>query len=138
MRQLSKEEKEMQGTFEPSKEPVITVKFEEFAKCPDVPGHWPIEAQAIWRDVWGLLKGAGHLSKGFVLNVRALCWAAYRRQLAEERLIALPLDTAWEKVLDTNTKTMERIGSKFGLTPADLYKVPAVKKDDGKTMTLLK
>jgi phage terminase small subunit len=138
MRPLTKETKEMQGTLEPSREGFSPVTYEEFEKAPNVPGHWPLEAQSIWRDVWTLLKGSGHMSKGFVMAARALCWAAYRRQLAEERLIALPLDTAWEKILDTNTKTMERLCAKFGLTPADLWKVPAVKKDDTKTMSLLK
>lgn len=137
MRPLDKETKEMQGTFEPSRE-VVAVQFIDYDRAPVAPEDWPEEAKSIWKDVWALLKSAGYMSKAFTMSVRALSWAAYRRQLAESRLLALPADTGWEKILDTNTKTMERLCSKFGLNPTDLYKVPAVKKDESKTMSLLK
>lgn len=128
----------MQGTLEPSREDFTPVSYDSFEKVPNVPSGWPLEAQAIWRDVGTLLKNSGYMSKGFVYCMRAFCWSAYRREVAEQRLIDNPLDTQWEKVLHENTKVVERISTKFGFTPADLYRVPAIKKAEGKTMNLLK
>lgn len=138
MQRKHQEEKELQGTFEPSKEEFSPVLYEDFEKVPNVPSNWPIEAQAIWRDVGTLLKNAGWMTKAVVLPMRALCWAAYRRQLAEEKLLLFPDSLLWEKIMDSNTKTMERLCAKFGLTPADLYRVPKMKKDEGTVMSLLK
>jgi hypothetical protein len=78
------------------------------------------------------------MTKATVIPMRRLCWAYYRTLLAEEKLIAMPADTAWEKIMDTNTKAVERLCTKFGLTPADLYRVPAIEKKEGKEMSLLK
>lgn len=137
MRQISQEIKEMQGTFEPSKEGFDPVKWEAYDKAPNVPDTWPIEAQTVWRDICTVVKGGGYLTKATVFTIRRLAWAFYRTLVAEERLLALPGDTGWEKIMDTNTKTVERICSKYGFTPADLPKVPAIRKEET-PMSLLK
>jgi hypothetical protein len=129
MRALPQETKEMQGTFEASREGFDPVSYDAFEKAPNVPTEWPIEAQTIWRDVWAVMKSGNYMSKGFVMMVRALCWAVYRRQIAEEKLLKFPADKDWEKIMDTNTKTVERICTKFGFSPVDMYKVPVIKRD---------
>src|SRR3972149_3699062 len=138
MRPLDKETKEAQGTFEPSKEGFQPVSYDNFERGPYVPDRWPVEAQTIWRDIWDLLRKAGNMSKSNILSVRALAWAAHRRQWAETQLIEDPYDLKAEKIQESNTKVMMSICANFGFTPADLYRVPAVKKDDAKTMSLLK
>jgi phage terminase small subunit len=128
----------MQGTFEPSKEGLPPVSYENFEKVPNVPSDWPLEAQVVWRDIGNVLKNAGYMTKATVFPMRRLCWAYYRTLLAEEKLLAVEADPVWEKVMDTNTKTVERLCTKFGLTPADLYRVPAIRKEGGAEMSLLK
>lgn len=138
MRKLPTELKEAQGTFEPSKEDLAPVSYEAFEKVPNVPSDWPLEAQTVWRDLGNVLKAAGYMTKATVLPMRRLAWAYYRTLLAEEKLIEEPEDGKWEKIMDMNTKTVERLCAKFGLTPADLYRVPALEKKEGKEMSLLK
>lgn len=138
MRKLPTEVKEMQGTFEASREDLAPVSYEVFEKVPNVPSEWPLTAQVIWRDIGNVLKAGGYMTKATVLPMRRLAWAYYRTLLAEEKLIAEPEDGKWEKIMDMNTKTVERLCAKFGLTPADLYRVPAIKPKEGKEMSLLK
>lgn len=138
MRKLTKEQKEIQGTFEPSKEDLSPVSYESFEKVPNVPSAWPIDAQVIWRDLGNVLKVAGYMTKGTVFPMRRLAWAYYRTLEAEKVLIDDPTNSTWEKIMDTNTKAVERLCTKFGLTPADLYRVPAIEKKEGKEMSLLK
>ena len=138
MRPKTKEEKEMQGTFEPSKEGFDAVSYEVYDKVPNVPSDWPLAAQIIWRDLGNVLKAGGYMTKATIFPMRRLCWAYYRTLLAEEKLLENPMDTAWEKIMDTNTKAVERLCAKFGLTPADLYRVPVAAKKEGKEMSLLK
>jgi hypothetical protein len=138
MRPKTQEEKEMQGTFEPSKEDLSPISHELYDKAPNVPKEWPLDAQVIWRDVCQVLKAAGYLNKGITLALRELCWFAYRRELAESKLLETPTDMFWTKELHENSKGLERLLQKFGMTPADMYRVPAVKKAEGKEMSLLK
>jgi hypothetical protein len=138
MRQIPKEVKEMQGTFEASRDPLSPVSYEVFEKVPNVPSDWPLEAQTVWRDLGNVLKAAGYMTKATVLPMRRLAWAYYRTLEAEKKLIEEPEDGKWEKIMDMNTKTVERLCAKFGLTPADLYRVPAIEKKEGKEMSLFK
>lgn len=138
MRPKTKEEKEMQGTFEPSREDLAPVSYEGFEKVPNVPSEWPLEAQVIWRDIGNVLKNAGYMTKATVIPMRRLCWAVYMTLVAEEKLLKNPSDLTWQKIMDMNNKTVERYCAKFGLTPADLYRVPAIQKKEGKEMSLLK
>lgn len=137
MRKLPTELKEMQGTFEASREDLAPVSYEVFEKVPNVPSDWPLEAQTVWRDLGNVLKAAGYMTKATVLPMRRLAWAYYRTLLAERKLIEEPEDGKWEKIMDMNTKTVERLCAKFGLTPADLYRVPAIQKKDGAEMSLI-
>jgi hypothetical protein len=138
MRQIPQEIKEMQGTFEPSKEGLSVVSYESFEKVPNVPSEWPILAQVVWRDLGNILKAAGWMTKATVIPMRRLAWAYYRTLEAESKLITNPEDSKWDKIMETNTKTVERLCAKFGLTPADLYRVPVNKKPEGNEMSLLK
>ena len=128
----------MQGTFEPSKEVLPTVSYEAFEKVPNVPSDWPLDAQVIWRDIGNVLKPVGYMTKATVIPMRRLAWAYYRTLEAEKKLITNPEDGKWEKIMDMNTKTVERLCAKFGLTPADLYRVPSIKRDEGAELSLLK
>ena len=138
MRKLPTEVKEMQGTFEASREDLAPVSYEVFEKVPNVPSDWPLEAQTVWRDLGNVLKAAGYMTKATVVPMRRLAWAYYRTLEAEKKLIDQPEDGKWEKIMDMNTKTVERLCAKFGLTPADLYRVPAIEKKEAKEISLLK
>jgi len=70
-----------------------------------------------------------------------------REKLDEEGFIenkmtaeGLPYETIskWVSIREIAVKGMERIGARYGFTPLDVQKIPAVKKDDLKTMSLLK
>lgn len=138
MQRKTAELKQIQGTLEASRAEIEPVEYEELERVPKSPDGWPLEAQVVWRDFWNVLKRAGWMNRGVVSAARALCWAVYRRQLAEEKLIIDPESTFWEKVMDTNTKAVERLSAKFGMTPADLWRVPQAKRKEDGTQNLLK
>ena len=43
----------------------------------------------------------------------------------------------WINVLDNANKTVERIGAKFGFSPLDVQKIPAIQKKNGAEMSLI-
>lgn len=138
MRPITKEIKEMQGTLEPSKEiEPETVQFEQVQKF-FPPDDWPEEAKIIFLDICKIVRSGGYLTRATYIGIRAFSFHEHLRRRSEEILKDDPTDTKWGKVLDLNSKAVERWCAKFGLTPADLYRVPAVKKDDTKTLSLLK
>ncbi len=138
MRAKTQEEKEMQGTFEPSKPQVSGIEFELLERNPSCPENWPEEAKAIWRDVCNYLKSVNHLTKAYVPIIEEYSWAVYRCQLAKTNLIAVPADHVWERVLDTNRKCVERLTVKLGFSPLDSFKVPSKKMGGDSELTLLK
>lgn len=138
MRAKTKEEKEMQGTFEPSKPQIDGVNFELMERNPNCPDNWPEQAKAIWREVCWSLKSVNHLSKTYLAMIEEYSWAFYRCQLAKDKLIEKPDDNKWERILDTNSKRVERITVKLGFSPLDSYKVPSKKMGGDSELTLLK
>src|SRR5687767_13312665 len=108
MRPKTQEEKEIQGTFEPSKPQVDGLSFELLERNPNSPDNWPQEACDIWQEVCTNLKAVNHLTKAYIPIIEEYSWAVYRCRIAKEKLIAKPDDSYWEKVLDTNTKRVER------------------------------
>ena len=138
MRAKTQEEKERQGTFEASKPQIEGVNFELMERNPNCPDNWPEQAKAIWREVCWSLKSVNHLSKTYVPVIEEYSWAVYRCQVAKENLIAVPADPVWEKVLDTNSKRMERLTVKLGFSPLDSIKVPSKKVGGDSEMSLLK
>lgn len=152
MRAKTKEEKEMQGTFEPSKEGLEPVEYETYERIPTAPAHWPVEAQKIWIDRCQDLKQSGYLVKAMMAPLKRYCFAVYQAEEAERKLIEegftsleegtkgqqYEVVSKWVMVLDNANKWIEKLGAKFGFTPLDIHKVPAVKKAEGKEMSLLK
>jgi len=137
MRQIPKEIKEAQGTLEPSREiEPETVSFSQVEKFIS-PKDWPDEAKIVFQDFCGVIRDGGHLTKAVYPGLRSLAYSEYKRREAEQKLIDNPTDMKWLKAFDQHTKAVERGLAKFGLYPADLYRVPA-KKIELKTMSLLK
>lgn len=137
MRPKTQEEKEMQGTLEPSREKEVqTVEFSQVEKFIS-PKEWPDEAKFIFQDLCGIVRNGGHLTKAVYLGLRSLAEHEYHRRLAEVALIDDPTDSKWLKVMDIRGKAVERGLAKFGMYPADLYRVPQIKKEE-KTMSLLR
>jgi phage terminase small subunit len=155
MQKLSKEQKELQGTYEPSKEGIEPVEFEDYERCPTAPDGWPPKAQKIWEDRCRDLKNAGYLKKAMMAPLRRYCFAVYQAELAEKMLLedgeyngfvveqigtegqTYEKLSTWLQVLDNANKTIEKFGAKFGFTPLDSFKVPKLVKEQ-KTLTLLK
>ncbi len=154
MRAKTKEEKELQGTYEPSKEGSEVVEYDKYDRLPVIPKGWPPEAGKIWQDVCLLLKNTGYLSRAFMPMVRRYCFAVYQAQEAEKQIllsgahgfVAVRISTngdeygvisPWVSVLENATKTIERISAKFGFNPVDLVKVPKVKKVENEEENLL-
>lgn len=137
MRQISKDIKEMQGTLEPSreKEPEV-VSFSQVEKFIS-PKEWPDDAKVIFQDFCGIVRDGGHLTKAVYEGLRDLAYAVYKRREAEQKLIENPTDMKWLKAYDQHSKGVERKLAKFGLYPADLYRVPKT-KPEAKTFSLLK
>jgi P27 family predicted phage terminase small subunit len=154
MRPKTKEEKEMQGTFEPSKEPLESVNLGEWdgERLPASPDGWPPPIQKIWNERCRDLKNTGYLTKAFIPLLRRYCFAILQAEKAESYLISEGFVTIergsegqeyevvskWVNVLDNANKTIERIGAKFGFSPLDVQKIPAVKKAEGREMSLIK
>jgi|SRR5688572_13462226 phage terminase small subunit len=152
MRPKTKEEKELQGTYEPGKDSLAPVEYDEYERVPTAPDGWPPNIQKLWSDRCNDLKKAGYLVKAFIAPLRRYCFAVMQaeeaeRHLLDEGFLTIEIGTKgqqyevvskWVMVLDMANKTIDKFGSKFGFTPADLYRVPAIKKDDLKTMSLLK
>jgi P27 family predicted phage terminase small subunit len=152
MRAKTKEEKEMQGTFEPSKEPLDPVQLNAYERSPTPPANWPPSIQKIWLDRCDDLKNTGYLAKAFIPLLRRYCFAVLQAEEAEKHLLdegftvteygtegqAYEVMSKWINVLDQANKTIERIGAKFGFSPLDVQKIPAVKKAEGKEMSLFK
>lgn len=154
MRAKTKEEKEMQGTFEPSKEPLEAVELAEWdaERMPAAPDGWPPHIQKVWNDRCKDLKSTGYLIKAFIPLLRRYCFAILQAEKAESFLLnegfvviergtegqEYEVMSKWINVLDNANKTIERIGAKFGFSPLDVQKIPAVAKKEGKEMSLLK
>lgn len=152
MRQLSKEEKELRGTYEPSREGLEPVEYGSYERIPTPPDGWPVEAQKVWMDRCQDLKQSGYLVKAMMAPLRRYCFAVYQAQEAERHLMEEGFTTIeigtkgqeyevankWIMVLDNANKWIEKLGTKFGFTPLDIHKVPAIQKKEGKEMSLLK
>jgi phage terminase small subunit len=153
MRAISQEEKEKQGTYEPSKE-IDSLKLPEWdgSKMPAAPSKWPYPIQKLWNERCKDLSAAGYLASAFLPALKEYCYYVLmaeeaREKLDEEGFIenkmtaeGLPYETIskWVSIREIAVKGMERIGARYGFTPLDVQKIPAVKKDDSKTMSLLK
>lgn len=147
MRKKSKELKEMQGTFEPSKEPETnTLVVGEYEIIPKAPANWPPDAQKVWRNACLSLKEAGYLARVFIPALRRYCFAVYQAEMAEKMLMAggggafiseevgsegqrYDVVNKWLTVLDSANKTIMQYGAKFGFMPLDAAKIPKIKKE---------
>jgi phage terminase small subunit len=160
MRKLSKEEKELQGTYEPSKEGIEPVEYGVYERIPTAPTNWPPEAKKIWMDRCEDLKQSGYLVKAMMAPLRRYCFAVYQAEYAESQIMKMTEDgygpqftetrttaegneyevlSKWIMVLDNANKVIEKFGAKFGFTPLDIQKIPVIeKKSEAKTVSLLK
>lgn len=144
MRQKTQETKEMQGTFEPSKE-FESVELTEWdgQRLPAASSEWPPKIQALWNDRCRDLQQAGYLAKAFLTPLRRYCFAVMMAEEAENKLITdgfvtieygtkgqeYEVTSKWLQVLSEANKTIDRIGSKFGFSPLDVQKIPVVRKE---------
>jgi P27 family predicted phage terminase small subunit len=154
MRSKTKEEKELQGTYEPSKEGTEAVELAvwDADRMPAAPDGWPPHIQRIWNERCKDLKSTGYLVKAFIPFLRRYCFAILQAEKAEEQLLAdgfvvvergtegqeYEVMSKWINVLDNANKTIERIGAKFGFSPLDVQKIPKIEKPNGAEMNLLK
>jgi hypothetical protein len=134
MRRLDAEIKKKQGTLELSREADV-VEWGDIEKMAS-PKDWPDEAKVIFQDLIQIIRKGGFLSKAVYIGLRSLSYSEYMRRLAEGELIEKPTDRDWLKVYDLHGKAVERQLAKFGLWPADLYRVPVMKKEDNKRSLL--
>lgn len=153
MRQISKKTKEMQGTYEPSKE-TDSIRLQEWdaSKMPAAPTGWPPGIQRLWNDRCKDLYAAGYLAAAFLPLLRRYCFAIMQAEEAEKHLLDEGFTTIeigtkgqqyevmskWINVLDNANKTIERIGTKFGFSPLDVQKIPAIEKKKGNERSLIK
>lgn len=145
MRPISKEQKEMRGTFEPSKEGIEPVELELYdgQRMPAAPEGWPPNIQKLWNDRCRDLFKAGYLAKAFLAPLRRYCFAVMQAEEAEEKLASEgyvvtkitmtgasnDVPSPWLAVLDQAVKTIDKFGAKFGFTPLDVQKIPVVRKE---------
>ncbi len=143
MRPKTKEEKELQGTFEASREGDDAVEYDKYEISPVAPKEWPPNIQKLWLDRCNDLKRAGYLVKAFIAPLRRYCFAVMQAEKAEEMLLQEGFVTTetgtmgqeyevvskWLAVLDNANKTIDKFGSKFGFSPLDVQKIPVVRKE---------
>ena len=151
MRAKTKEEKEIAGTYQACREGEDAIEFAKMAINPPAPKEWPESIQKMWSERCNDLKNTSYLSKAFLPMLRRFCFAVYQAELAEKKLMEEGFVTVefgsegqqyevvskWVVVLDNANKTIDKFGSKFGLSPMDSFKIPKLVKEQ-KTMTLLK
>jgi len=152
MRQLPKEVKELQGTYEPSREGFDAVQYDQYERVPTPPDDYPPNVQKIWTERCYDLKNAGYLTKAFMPTLRAYCdwWSVYFQALAmikndgfivseqgSQGQTKNTLNPAFQ-VMDKAMKHIESINSKFGFTPLDVQKIPVIRKAEENTQSLLK
>jgi phage terminase small subunit len=143
MREISREEKEMRGTYEASREGIEPVELAKYEINPPANSDWPPNIQKIWRDRCQDLKTAGYLVKAFMPHLERYCFAILQAEKAEEMLLSdgfiveeigtkgqvYTVPSKWLSVLDQANKVIDRIGAKFGFTPLDVQKIPVVRKE---------
>ena len=150
MRKKSKDLKEMQGTYEPSKEGLEAVEYDIYERTPSAPANWPPNIRKIWEERCADLKRSGYMVKAFMVPLHRYCFAVMQAMRAEEQLISggfviiihnesgsYEKPSPWLSVLDQANKTIERIGAKFGFTPLDVQKIPVIKKVESGEESLL-
>jgi P27 family predicted phage terminase small subunit len=141
----------MQGTFEPSKEGLDPISFNQFERNPSAPVEFDPHIQKHWNDLCTGLKRAGYLVKEFLPGLYSYCFAIQQRDTAvrnliEEGFVITKMTTAgsadvpspWLSVLKDANKDILNFSAKYGLNPLDVQKIPAVKKEGGAEMSLLK
>lgn len=147
MRPKKQEEKELQGTYEPSREPEESVELAQYEICPPAPSDWPPNIKKIWSDRCTELKHAGYLMKAFMPHLKRYCFAILQAEEAEKMLLetgfisqeigtkgqVYEVPSKWIQVLDNANKTIDKFGSKFGFTPLDIQKIPVVRKAEDVT-----
>lgn len=154
MRAKTQDDKELQGTFEPSKEGLESVELENWdgVRMPAASSEWPPNIQEIWNQRCKDLFKAGYLAKAFLPHLRRYCFALMQAEEAEEKLmlsgfVIMKVDvkgntqeivSPWLYVLDNANKMMDKIGAKFGFTPLDIQKIPIVKQKEKSDTSLLK
>lgn len=143
MRPKTKEEKENQGTYEPSRDVEDPVEYDKYEISPIAPREWPPNIQKLWLDRCNDLKKAGYLVRAFIAPLRRYCFAVLQAEEAEKRLLEEGFTTIeiggkgqqyeviskWVMVLDNANKTIDRFGAKFGFSPLDVQKIPIVRKE---------
>lgn len=148
MLKKTQEEKEISGTYEPSKEGLVPVEYDAYERIPTAPANWPPAAQKIWMDRCQDLKNAGYLIKAMMPALRRYCFAVYMAEVAERNIMDNDLGEMgfigttcgkWYGVLAEANKTIKDFGAKFGFTPYDGAKIPGRKPaKEGGEMSLLK
>jgi phage terminase small subunit len=144
MRKKTQEIKEIQGTFEPSKE-LDTVELAEWdgSRLPVSDKKWPPRIQELWNSRCRDLQAAGYLAKAFLTDLRLYCFAVMMAEKAEEMLVLegfvveeegsqgnkYNVVSKWLVVWNDANRTIDKIGSKFGFSPLAASKIPKVKKE---------
>jgi P27 family predicted phage terminase small subunit len=144
MRAKSKELKEMQGTYEPSKE-TESLELTEWtgSRLPVSSPEWPPKIQALWNRRCKDLQRVGHLSEAYLVGLRRYCFAVSMAENAEKMMASegmvvteegsqgntYQIVSKWLTVLEKANKIIDSYNSKFGFTPADAAKIPAAKKE---------
>jgi phage terminase small subunit len=152
MRAISKEQKELQGTYQASRDGKDAVEFIKYEINPPAPKLWPGWLQKIWSDRCKDLRKQEYLSKAFIPILQRHCFAILQAHEAEKHLLdegfvtteigtegqTYEVVSKWVQVLDNATKTIERTSAKLGFSPLDIQKIPSIKKQEGTEMSLLK
>jgi P27 family predicted phage terminase small subunit len=152
MRQLPKEVKEIQGTYEASREGFNPVEYDQYERIPAPPKKWPPDVEKIWRERCYDLKNSGYLARAFVPTLEAYCdwWGiyfdAYNMVKTQGAIIAEEGSQGQMKnvvnpafqVMDKAMKHIESINSKYGFTPLDIQKIPVIRKAEENVDSLLK
>ncbi len=144
MRKKSQEEKERQGTYEPSKEVGNSMPTTgELIIIPPIPTDWPPEAGKIWRRICQIMKQSGYLTHGFLGTIKSYCWAEYEHDYARLQLINCNFVdekkrlSQWMDMEDRSFKRMMIAGKELGLTPGSAFKIPVKKVEVKQEESLL-
>lgn len=151
MRAKSKELKELQGTFEPSKEGAEGVQWGAYDRIPQAPDYFPLKIQKMWIDRCKDMKKTGYLARAFMPLLESYCmYYMFRddaiKHLLDEGLVvtehgehgSYDVESKWWKILNDTTKKINEVGAKLGFSPLDMQKIPAIQPKQEAEMSLLK
>lgn len=135
----------MQGTFQECRSRAV-IQWQTMDKVPDPPDLFDEVGATVWYAVCDQLKKRGELCYVYQPVIETYCFAVMMYQRAKRELMkdgaklttsytnkagaTNEVPSAWFKIMKQSQDTMVTFGTKLGLSPLDIQKLPQPKPQD--------